>query len=197
MKKSSALLAASAVIATAISFSPMSFAAETYRIDPDHTTVAFSVNHLGFSNISGRFSDVVGKITLDSDNYSHSKVTININSASINTAHDKRDEHLSSQDFFDVGKFSQMTFNSTQLTKTGDKIAVMVGDLTLLGITKNISLDVTFNKQGHNPFIPENYVAGFSAKGVINRSDFGMNFGVPMIADQVELNIELEAIRID
>ena len=180
-----------------LAFSQLGLATETYQIDPDHTTVAFSVNHLGFSNISGRFSDFQGQISLDQDNISASTVALNINTTSLTTAHSKRDEHLGSKDFFNSSMFNQITFSSTKITESGEKSVTMIGDLTLLGVTKAVSLDVTFNKQDNNPFIPANYVAGFSAKGTIKRSDFGMDFAVPMIADEVELTIEVEAIRID
>lgn len=168
---------------------------ETYKIDPDHSTIAFNVNHLGFSTISGKFSRYRGSFKYDRDSISNSHVSINITSSSINTAHASRDKHLRSPDFLNAKAFPEMQFESEQIIQIDQHHSHLIGHLKLLGETKKISLEVTHNKEGNNPFIPNNYVAGFSAKGLIKRSDFGMEFALPAIGDEVELLIEIEGIR--
>lgn len=170
-------------------------AAENLRIDPDHTTVAFNVDHLGFSNISGRFSNISGTIALDREKLQDSSVKVQIATTSINSAHDKRDDHLRSKDFFDVAAFPTMTFNSTEILPVDRDNFQIKGLLTLLGVTKPLTLDAHFNGEGPNPFMPEQHTLGFSATGKLKRSEFGMEFGLPMIGDQVQLQLEVEAIR--
>jgi polyisoprenoid-binding protein YceI len=107
---------------------------------------------------------------------------------------EKWDTHLKSPDFFNVEKFPTMTFKSTKIEKTGEKTGKITGDLTLLGVTKPVTLDVTFNNAAKHPMADE-YHAGFTAEGTIKRSAFGMNFGVPMVGDDVKIHINVEAVR--
>lgn len=106
------------------------------------------------------------------------------------------DTHLKSKDFFDVEKFPDMVFKGTTIEITGDKTAKINGELTLLGVTKPVTLDTVFNKAGKHPFSGK-YVAGFSAVTNIKRSDFGMEYGLPMIGDDVNIHLEVEGIRQD
>ncbi|HYG86867.1 MAG TPA: YceI family protein [Azospirillum sp.] len=165
-----------------------------YKLDPAHMSVAFIVNHLGFSNLIGRFNTVSGEVAFDKDAVHSSTVKVTIDTASIDTAHAKRDEHLRSPDFFNAKEFPQMTFKSTKIEKTGDRTGKLHGDLTLLGTTKPVVLDVTFNKEGVSPASKLETV-GFSARGKIKRSDFGMKYGAPNIGDEIELLIEAEAVK--
>lgn len=197
MKKT--LFAAALFVATAAgSLIPMSapaFAAPvSYKIDPAHTAVAFIVNHIGFSNVIGRFNTVGGDISFDKDAVEKSTVTVTIDAASIDTNHAKRDEHLRSPDFFNAKEFPKLTFKSTKIEKTGDKTGKLHGDLTMLGVTKPVVLDVTFNKDGVSP-ASKLETAGFSARGTVKRTDFGMKYGAPAVGDDIQLLIEIEAVK--
>lgn len=165
-----------------------------YKLDPAHTSVAFIINHLGFANMIGRFNTTSGAVSFDKDAVQNSTLTVAIEAASIDTAHAKRDDHLRSPDFFNVKEFPQITFKSTKIEKTGDKSGKLHGDLTMLGTTKPVVLDVTFNKEGVSPASKLETV-GFSARGTVKRTDFGMKYGVPNIGDEIQLLIEAEAVK--
>ncbi|WP_432697401.1 YceI family protein [Marinobacterium sp. YM272] len=167
-------------------------APEAYAMDMAHSTVVFNINHLGFSNMFGRFDQFDGDLNFDADNIENSSVNIVIDTESVNTFHGKRNEHLASPDFFNAAEFPEMTFESTKITKTGDNTAKLEGDLTLLGVTKPVTLDLVVNNVGPHPFTKQP-MAGFSATGTVKRSEFGMNYGLPAIGDEVHLQIEVEA----
>lgn len=183
------VLAALAVLA--IPTAP-ALAAETYTIDPTHTTVIWSANHLGFSKPHGLFPLVEGTITVDEAAIANSKVDVTIKTGLIVTGIEKFDAHLKNADFFNVDKFPTATFKSTKVEKTGSKTAKVTGDLTLLGVTKPVTLDVTLNQKGEHPMNKKQTV-GFSATGTIKRSDFGINYALPNVSDEVPLIIEAEA----
>lgn len=188
------LFGASLIAASLVSPVAVQAAPADYQIDMAHTNVLFNVNHLGLSNMLGRFAEFNGQLSFDDENIENSKVSIVINTASIDTFHAKRDEHLRSPDFFNSAEFPEMTFNSTEIQKTGESTAKLIGELTLLGVTKPVTLDLTLNKAGAHPFNKKT-VAGFTATGTIKRSEFGMKYGVPNISDEIALRLELEAIR--
>ncbi|NUB28831.1 YceI family protein [Azospirillum brasilense] len=165
-----------------------------YKLDPAHTAVVFIVDHLGFSKAVGSFNTVAGELAFDKDAADKSSLSVTIDTASIDTNHAKRDEHLKSPDFFNAKEFPKMTFKSTKIEKTGDKTGKLHGDLTLLGVTKPVVLDVSFNKDGVSPASKMDTV-GFSARGTIKRSDFGMKYGVPNIGDDIQIIIESEAVK--
>jgi len=193
MKKT--LFAAALFAATAVGAVSPAFAAPvSYKIDPAHTAVAFIVNHVGFSNVIGRFNTVGGEVSFDKDAVEKSTVTVTIDTTSVDTNHAKRDEHLRSPDFFNAKEFPKMTFKSTKIEKTGDKTGKLHGDLTMLGVTKPVVLDVTFNKDGVSP-ASKLETAGFSARGTVKRTEFGMKYGAPAIGDDIQLLIEVEAVK--
>ncbi|MGA1858933.1 YceI family protein [Azospirillum sp. 11R-A] len=193
MKKT--LFAAALFAATAVGAVSPAFAAPvSYKIDPAHTAVAFIVNHVGFSNVIGRFNTVGGDISFDKDAVEKSTVSVTIDTTSVDTNHAKRDEHLRSPDFFNAKEFPKMTFKSTKIEKTGDKTGKLHGELTMLGVTKPVVLDVTFNKDGVSP-ASKLETAGFSARGTVKRTDFGMKYGAPAIGDDIQLLIEIEAVK--
>lgn len=183
------VLAALAVLALPVA---PALAADTYTIDPTHTTVVWSANHLGFSQPHGLFPMVEGTITVDEAAIANSKVDVTIKPGLVVTGNEKFDAHLKNADFFNVEKFPSATFKSTKVEKTGDKTAKVTGDLTLLGVTKPVTLDVTLNKKGEHPMNKKQTV-GFSATGTIKRSDFGINYALPNVSDEVPLIIEAEA----
>lgn len=170
-------------------------AAQTYTLDSGHADVVFLVSHFGYSATVGRIGDVQGSITFDEAAVENSAVEIVMQSASLDTNHTKRDEHLRSADFFNVEQFPTITFSSTEIAKTGDNTGTLTGDLTLLGVTKPVTLDVTFNLKSPHPILEGKEAVGFSARGSLKRTDFGMATYAPAIGDEVELIIEVEAIE--
>lgn len=168
-------------------------AADTYKFDPNHTSIAWSANHFGFSSPSGKFTEVAGTVILDEKIPQNSSVNITIKTGSMSTGLKKFDEHLMSSDFFNVEKFPTATFISSSVTKTGNNTAKIRGNLTFLGITKTVMLEARINKIDINP-ITQKRTAGFSAYTTIKRSDFGITFGLPGVADLVKIIIEAEAL---
>jgi polyisoprenoid-binding protein YceI len=165
-----------------------------YTLDPAHVSVAFVVNHMGYSNVIGRFNTVSGDLSFDKDAIEASKLKVVIETASVDTNHAKRDEHLRSPDFFNAKEFPQMTFVSRRIERTGERTGTLVGDLTLLGVTKAVALDAVFNKDANSPVSKKDTV-GFSARGKIKRTEFGMKYGAPGIGDEIELMVEAEAVK--
>lgn len=174
---------------------PMAAMAGEYKFDPAHTRIVFGVSHLGFTNQIGEFREFDGGFTFDPENVMDSVVDVTIDTASIDIAnHEKWNAHMRNEDFFHVEKFPTMTFKSTAIEVTGEKTGRLTGDLTILAVTKPVTLDVVWNKTGSNPF-NKAIVSGFSADGKIKRSDFGMTYGLPGVGDEVSIHIEVEGIK--
>jgi polyisoprenoid-binding protein YceI len=168
-------------------------AADSYTVDPSHTYPNFQINHLGFSTMHGRFGATNGKIVLDSAAKSGS-IDITIDATSIDTGHAKRDTHLKSEEFFNVGKFPTLAYKATSLKFNGDKLTGAEGELTLLGVTKPVSLAVTFFNCGPHP-MNKKQMCGANATATIKRSDFGLSTYVPAVGDEVKISIEVEATK--
>lgn len=169
---------------------------ETYTFDKVHTQIFFAVNHAGYSTSRGKFLDFDGGFTFDRTDPAKSSVEVTIKPAGLDLDDAKWNEHLKNADFFNVEKFPEMTFKSTSIEVTGEKTANITGDLTLLGVTKPVVLAVTHNKSDKRPF-GDAYASGFSAKGTLKRSDFGMVYGLPMVGDDVVIEIEVEGERVE
>lgn len=178
----------------AISIAPAKAQIELYDFDKAHTQILFFVDHLGFSTSQGEFHEYDGMFTFNRSEPEKSSVEVSINTNSIDMDDEKWNAHMKNEDFFHVEKFPAMTFKSTKIVLTDDDEAELIGDLTILGVTKSVTLDVEFNKAGKHPFNGK-YVAGFSAETEIKRSDFGMKYGLPLIGDEVEIMIEVEGFR--
>lgn len=171
------------------------FAVDVYKIDPTHSSIIWKADHFGFSSPSGKFSDLEGIITIDEKNPQDASIEVTIKTGSLVTGLSKFDEHLKSADFLDVIKFPKAEFKSSAISPSGKSNARVRGNLTLLGITKMITIDAKLNKIGINP-INKKQTVGFSGKTTLKRSDFGMKFGLPNISDKVEIEIEIEATLI-
>lgn len=189
MIKSSSLVA----LFFASTFSLASYAADSYSVDPAHTYTHFSVSHLGFSTMQGRFDQSSGKVTLDRAAKSGS-VDITIEAASLNTGYAKRDDHLKSPDFFNVAENPKITFKSSSVKFRGDTPATVEGTLTLLGVSKPVTLTINAIKCGTNP-MNKKELCGAAASAQIKRSDFGMKYGAPGIGDDIGLVFEIEAYK--
>ncbi len=187
--------AATFVCAAALSFSTLSAQAApvTYQLDPTHTAVVWHINHMGFSNPSGKWM-AQGTLDLDADKLQDSKVNVTINVTDIVTGIPKLDEHLRTPDFFDAAKFPTATFVSDKVDVTGKDTAQVHGMLTVHGVTKPVTLQVKLNKVGVSP-VSQKQTAGFTAFTTIKRSDFGITKYLPALGDEVKLEIEAEANR--
>jgi len=167
--------------------------AETYTFDPTHTYVLWHVNHLGFSNLSGKWM-AQGTLDFDEAKPQDSKVNITINLADLTTGIPKLDEHLKDKDFFDVTKFPTATFTSNKVTMAGKNAARVQGNLTVHGVTKPITLNVKLNKMGIHPMTQKKAI-GFTANTTLQRSAFGVDAYVPKVGDDVDIEIEAEASK--
>lgn len=166
--------------------------AETYVIDKSHAFVTFTADHLGFSDVHGQFRDFDANIELDPSNVEATRVRFTVRTESVDTYNKARDDHLRSAAFFDVANFPEMVFTSTEVRPTGADTAEITGDLTLIGVTRPITLEATLNRIGPSPFFPDITVAGFTVTGVIDRTEFGMNFGAPAIGVEIPIRIDIE-----
>lgn len=169
---------------------------EKYLVDKPHTQIIFFADHLGFTKSSGKFLDYSGEIEWNKADPEKSSVNVTIQVASLDMGDKTWDEHLESDKFFDAAKYPTMVFKSTSIHKTGDKTADITGDLTLHGVTKPVVLSARLNNEGKHPMM-DRMEAGFSATAHLKRSDFGMSTYVPMIGDDVELRLEVEAYKAD
>ena len=173
---------------------PLQFAsaAERWDFDRAHTQVLFTVSHLGYTELTGQFRDVSGELMLDSEDLSKSSVTARINAASIDMNFERLEAHLKNKDFFDAENHADMLFTSTRVEKVADDRLTVQGDLSLLGKSLPVSLDVRINKLGDHPMSGKPY-GGFTATTSIKRSDWGMTYGVPNVGDEIGIRINLEA----
>jgi len=189
-------------IAAALLPLPALAAPESYTVDPIHTFPHFAIGHFGMSLIYGRFDKTSGRMTVDIAAKTGS-VEITIEAASINTADNERggrprsrDEHLRSPDFFNVQEFPRMTFKGSATRWNGDVPATLEGQLTLLGVTRPVTLTVDHWKCGPDPRTGgKGFMCGANASGTIKRSDFGMKTFIPAVSDEVRLMIQMEALR--
>lgn len=195
MKKLIASIAA--IFALAL---PLAASASTWNIDPDHSSVGFTVKHLMVSNVKGNFNKHTGTVDINDKDISKSKVEVTIDTASINTNVQKRDEHLRSADFFDVAKYPTMTFVSKKVAKAGKDTLKVTGDLTLHGVTRPVVLTVDpLSKESKDPW--GNIRRGTTATAKIDRKDFGLTWnkgletGGVLVGDEITISLEIELIK--
>jgi len=161
----------------------------TYTLDPAHTQVAFSIDRFGFNRVLGAFDTVAGEIVLDEANPTNSSVRATIQVASIDAGNDTRSEHLRGERWLNAAGHPTMEFRSTAVRLTGERTAEVTGDLTLLGQTHPVTLNVTLNNIGPAGN-SQRQTAGFSATGTLNRSLWGSTTGQGAIGDAVSIHIE-------
>ncbi|MFT4131647.1 YceI family protein [Labrys sp. (in: a-proteobacteria)] len=170
-------------------------AGDLYDLDPDHTQTIFHIDHLGYSTVTGSFRQLKGVLTLDEAHPEQSLVEATLEASSVDTGVPARDEDLRSSEFFDVAHHQTITFRTTKVKRRSPRSADLSGELTLLGISKPVTLRTTFNRVAPDPLRGNRMVAGFTATTTIRRSDFGMKAFIPLIGDVVRIDINAEAIR--
>lgn len=190
-------LAASLGLLTA---TPAMAQAARYEIDPDHLTVAFLVDHVGYAKTLGLFRTARGSYNFDEANATLSAVRIEVDTSSVFSNQRKRDDHLKGPDFLNSSEFPRMVFTADSARRTGERSFEIAGQLQLLGQTQPLALQATWNKSAESPLggiFRKPYVMGVSARGSFKRSAFGMSYGVAngWVGDEVALIIEFEAIR--
>ncbi|MGH1587561.1 YceI family protein [Methylobacterium phyllosphaerae] len=184
-----ALLVATPVLAqTPPTRDPAQIQAGTYAVDPGHTQVGWRVSHMGFSNYAGGFSDVSGTLELQPKTPASAKLSVKIPVASVTTTSAKLTDELKGDQWLDAAKFPDMTFVSTKVAPEGKDHAKVTGNLTLHGVTKPVTLDVTLVGAGVNP-LSKKVTVGFEATGTLKRSEFGVKTYVPLIGDELHLTI--------
>ena len=169
-------------------------AAETYKLDPDHTAVIFRVKHLGVAYVYGRFSGPTGSFVFDESSPANSSIEIQVDAKNVDTAVAKRDNHLKSPDFFDAGEHPLIKFKSTSVKKSGPDSYEVSGNLTLLGKTQPVTVKALQTGNVKDPW--GNFRQGFETSFSIKRSDFGMDFMMGVAGDDVLLTVSVEGIRL-
>jgi len=170
-----------------------------YELDPEHTTIAFQVDHLGYAQTLGLFLEFEGGFTYDMETQDLSDLSVTVRTASVNSFNEARDGHVRSKDFLDVEAFPVMTFTAASGTPAGDTEGTVEGTLTLLGQSHPLRLDVTLNKAARYPFGHGRFTLGISARGTVMRSQYGMTYAVDngFVGNEVNLILETEAMRIE
>jgi polyisoprenoid-binding protein YceI len=169
----------------------------TWTIDPSHSTIEFVAKHMMITTVKGRFTEFTGTIVADEEHFADSTVEATMQAASLDTRSEQRDAHLRSPDFLDVERYPEVTFRSTGLRGTKDSFE-LTGDLTIRDVTRPITLDVTFEGEGKDPWGGTR--ASFSAKGKFDRRDFGLTWNVALetggilVSNEVKINIEAQVV---
>ena len=183
---------------SAVQTAPETGSKTTWKLDPAHTLVEFSAKHLMITTVKGRITDLEGTISADENDPENSSVEVSLKAASIDTRTEQRDNHLRSADFLDVENFPAIAFKSTGIEGNRHEFK-LTGDLTIRGVTKPITLDVTYEGQTKDPWGGERI--GFSAKGKLDRRDFGLTWNVLLetggltVGNEIKINVEVEAVK--
>lgn len=172
------------------------FVAGTYHLDPNHTSVTFRIMHMGFSRFTGRFDKIEGTMNFNANAPEQSGIDITVYPNSVNANNVKLEEELRGDKWFNVLKFQRATFRSNKIERASPTTGKVTGELTLMGVTKPLTLDVTLIGHGEHPMLKKP-VLGFSATTTLKRSDFGLTNYLPMIGDEVTLQIETEFDKAD
>ena len=166
---------------------------ESFTVDPNHTYPAFEIGHFGYSIQRGRFNRTTGKVTLDAA-ANRGSADIAIDTASVSTGHAKLEEHLRSEEFFNSAKYPLMTFKSSDFAFEGDKVRSAAGDLAINGVSRPVTLKAEYFNCAPHPMLKKK-VCGAELTTTIKRSDFGIKAYLPVLADDVLLRINVEAIK--
>ena len=170
-----------------------------YELDPTHTAVYFTVDHIGYAKTLGIFTGLSGSFSYDTEANELADVVVTIDAASVNTFNEARDGHVRNADFLHVSEHPEITFVASGGTAESDTQGTVTGDLTILGQTQPVTLNVTLNKAAPYPFGHQREVLGLSIDTAIARSDFGMMYAVEngLVGDIVDIKIETEAMKME
>lgn len=170
-----------------------------YELDPEHTALYFTVEHIGFARVLGIFPRVEGSFMYDQDTQELGEVEVTIDASSVNTFNNARDGHVRQRDFLHVAEHPAITFTANGGNPASEETGTVTGNLTVLGKSDPVTLNVTLNKVAAYPFGHQREVLGLSMTTSIQRSDFGMTYGVDngLVGDEVRINIETEAMKMD
>ena len=186
-----------ASIAATLLLGSFTFAADTYKVDPLHTSVSFSVRHFGINSVKGKFKEFEGVLLLEGDTLKEASGTIQVQS--VDTGVEKRDNHLRTADFFDAAKYPTITFKTKRVEKGGSGQPVLIADFTMRGVTKELRLPAKMSKPTKDPW--GGVRIGLEAKTKLNRKDYGINYheiletGAMAVGEEVELEINTEAVK--
>ncbi|MGM0435245.1 MAG: YceI family protein [Pseudomonadota bacterium] len=172
---------------------------QEYTIDDEHFTMTFKVMHIGYARVIGMFREVEGQFVYDPEKQTVSDGEVVFQADSVFTNHEERDEHLRGEDFLNVSEYPEIRFEVTGFEMTGESTGKLTGDLSMLGETNPVTLDVVLNKAAEYPIGHGDYTLGLSAHAEIERSDWGMTYGIAddLVGDEVRLQFEFEANRDD
>ncbi len=181
------------VLISIAAISQLAGAADTYNLDTAHSMIIFRAKHMGVSYNYGRFNEFSGKITVDENDASKNTVELEVKAASVDTGNEKRDQHLRSPDFLDAKQFPVLTFKSTDVKKVDEETLEIIGDLELHGVKKSVTITVEITgkaegRQGES-------LIGFESTFTIKRSEFGMNYGMGAVSDEIRVTVSVEAVR--
>lgn len=185
---------AALALVAALTAAPAFAEAEKYVLDPSHSQIVFTYNHLGYSTTTGMFSGFDGEIQFDQANPAASLVTVAFPVKTMLTGWQARFDHLMSPDFFDATDEEMVSFTSTGIEVTGEKTAKITGDLTLNGVTKSVVLDAVLNQAGEHPMEKKMW-AGFNGSTTLLRSDYNLGMFAPFVSDEVQVMISIEATK--
>jgi polyisoprenoid-binding protein YceI len=168
-------------------------AAQTYQIDPVHSSLVFRVKHMDTAFVYGMFTSMKGTVIVDEANPARSSINIEVDANSVNTNNQQRDNHLRSPDFFNTRQFPTITFKSTEVRRVNANTVQVRGDLTMRGVTRPITANVTLTGKGKNAQGRD--IIGFETTFTVRRSEFGIRYGLPSLGDEVRVTLSIEAMR--
>ena len=180
------------IVLMAFAYAPPAYA-ELYKLDPVHTSIIFRVKHLGVAYVFGRFNGATGTFSYDPSTPSNTTIYIRVDANNIDTNDEKRDNHLKSPDFFNAAKFPLITFESDSVKKADKDHLMVTGNLSILGKTNPITIKVRHTGTGKDPW--GNFRIGFESSFTIKRTDYGMNFMLSGVSDEVNLTVSIEGIK--
>jgi polyisoprenoid-binding protein YceI len=185
------------VLAAAVISSALQAAPATYRIDPEHFSIAFLIEHVGYEKVIGQFTRAEGEFVYDEEAHTLHSGHVDVRADSVFSNHAKRDAHVRSGDFLNAKAYPQVRFVAKQYRADGAAGGILTGDLTLLGQTRPVQLQVKINKAATYPFGHRKYTLGVSATATVRRSQWGMSYALEngMVGDDVKLLFEFEALR--
>lgn len=176
---------------SAFSPNPAAVRAGTYRLDPAHGKITWTVSHFGLSWYRGQFAELSGRLRIDPNAPERTALQVTVPLNKVGTLDAELDAHLLNADFFDVANHPTATFTSTRVERVGERQVRVVGDLALRGVTKPVAFVGTFKAAGVHP-LTKRYTVGFAGEAIVKRSEFGVNYALPAVGDEVRLDLDVE-----